>query len=245
MRATVEAGHPDYTPSDRLGPVSALIAVAEEAGNAIEDARPEDLHRLMNYIRVARLMAYERTLERAHACALIDDSDLLLARKDAPASATQEAYAARGEATALCKPDAATAETEEEASPGIDKRARRQRRGFNLGFLAMGGTALFTAAAVMSVVLAVNSRNALRRRVAELEAQGVRDEWDDMLLDWAYRSASFDRGFAIGMSVASVGLWGLSAWAFVRERKRLKQQRLQVRPQGGAYGAGISLTGQF
>ncbi|WAS96481.1 hypothetical protein [Nannocystis punicea] len=109
MLATIKGAHPDHAPKGKIRPVEDLVKVAEEAGQALEYAPTQALQRLMNYVHAARIVAYERTGDPSHACALLEDADLLLSsRKDAPDPVIKEAYQARGEATQICVPSGPT-----------------------------------------------------------------------------------------------------------------------------------------
>lgn len=259
--ATVKAGHPDHTPKDKLAPVSTLAEVAKEAGQAIEYAPTQDLHRLMNYIRVARLTAYDRTGDAAHACALVEDSDLLLARKDAPVEAVKEANMARGEATRLCvPPPAATQVPLTTTSPanevaqqgltravgvnGVDEAPKRERRHVASG-MVLGAAGFFTVFTGIFAGYAVSMKQGVRNHVQELEARGYRTAFDDTLLDLGREGFKLDRGIAIGAGILSAGMWGLGAWLFTMERKAGKPKRVSVMPFGGSRVTGLMLSGRF
>lgn len=254
--AAVKAGHPDHTPKDKLAPVSTLTEAAKEAGQAIEYAPTQDLHRLMNYIHVARLTAYDRTGDPAHACALVEDSDLLLARKDAPVEAVKEANMARGEATRLCVPPPAASQVPP-ASPanevaqqgprlrasGVDDAPRERRHVVSgMVFGAAGFSAVLTG---VFTGFAISMKRGLRNHVQDLEERGYRTPIDDTLLDMGRDGFKIDRGIAIGAGIVSAGLWGLGAWLFTIERDAGKPKRMSVTPFGDSQATGLTLSGRF
>ena len=63
---------------------------------------------------------------------------------------------------------------------------------------------------------------------------------DDLLLEMRSTRYKADRGLAIGWGILAAGLWGVGAWLYTVEPKRMR-----VAPFGGPRSAGLVLTGSF
>jgi hypothetical protein len=259
MLATIEAARPGHASGDKLRPVADLVKVAEEAGQALEYAPAPALQRLMSYVHTARTVAYERTGDRWHACALLEDAELLLSsRKDAPDLAIQEAYQVRVEATRICVPSGptttASASTPAEASepparePGPRRAAggdlrRRPRMSKDAAFL-FAGAGVMTAFTVGSAVFAAVSKDLLRDQVRGIQGRGFRLPEDDALLDLSYSNYKLGLGLAIGGGILAAALFSVGAWG-VRSDKAERPNRVSLSPFAGGRQAGLSLSGRF
>ncbi|MFY0540485.1 hypothetical protein [Nannocystis pusilla] len=234
MLATIEAARPDRAPRDRVRPVEDLVRVAEEAGQALKYAPTPALQRLMNYVHTARTVAYERTGDRWHACALLEDAEVLLSsRKDAPELAVREAYQARIEATRICVSSGPTAGAVASTSPGAPEPAAREpgpqpapggdlRRGARMSKDAAGlfaGAGVMTAVTIGTAVVAAISKDLLRDQVRTIQGQGYRLPTDDALLDLSYGNYKLGVGLAIGGGVLAAALFSVGAW-WVRVRRQ-------------------------
>lgn len=257
MLATIQAARPDHAAGDKLRPVADLVEVAEEAGQALEYAPTPALQRLMTYVHTARTVAYERTGDRWHACALLEDAELLLSsRKDAPELAVKAAYQARGEAMQICVPSGPTSTAS--APPGAPEPAAREpgpRRapGGDLrrrARISKDAARLFAGAGVMTVftvgtaVFAAFSKDVLRDQVRAIQGQGYRLPTDDALLDLSYSNYKLGVGLAIGGGVVAAALFSVGAWG-VRSERAEKPKRVSLSPFAGGRQAGLSLSGRF
>lgn len=254
MLATIQAAHPGHTSKDELRPVAELVKVAEEAGQALEYAPRPALQRLMSYVHTARSVAYARSGDRWHACALLEDAELLLSsRKDAPDPAVREAYQARGEATQICvssgppatastPPTAPAREPGPRPAAGGDLRGRARLSKDVVGLFAAAGS--MTAVTIGTAAVAAASKVLLRDQVRTVQGQGYRLPTDDALLDLSYRNYKLGVGLAIGAGVFAAALFSVAAWC-VRTERAGPPKRVSLSPFAGGRQAGLSLSGRF
>jgi hypothetical protein len=259
MLAIIEAAHPDHASRDKLRPVAELVKVAEEAGQALEYAPTPALRRLMHYVHTARTVAYERTGDPWHACALLEDAELLLSsRKDAPALAIEEAYQVRIEATRICVPSGPTATASASTPPGASEPAarepgprraagsdlRRRPRMSKEAAVSFAGAGIMTAFTVGTAVFAAFSKDMLRDQVRTIQGQGYRLTEDDAIIDLSYSNYKLGVGLAIGGGVLAAALFSLGAWCVGSERAG-QPNRVSLSPFAGGRQAGLSLSGRF
>lgn len=256
MLATIEAAHPGHAAGDKLRPVADLVKVAEEAGQALEYAPAPALQRLMVYVHTARTVAYERTGDPWHVCALLEDAELLLSsRKDAPDLAVREAYQARSEATRICVSSAPTASASSPprapeparvpdprpAPAGDLRRSARISKDAAWLFAAAGS---MTAVTIGTAVVAAVSKDFLRDQVRMIQRQGYRLPTDDALLDLSHSNYKLGVGLAIGGGVLAAALFSVGAW-WVRSERAGQPNRVSLSPFAGGRQAGLSLAGRF
>ncbi|WP_434418174.1 hypothetical protein [Nannocystis pusilla] len=259
MLATIEAAHPDHAPGDNVRPVEDLVKVAEEAGQALEYAPTLALQRLMHYVHTARTVAYQRTGDRWHACALLEDAELLLSsRKDAPELAVREACQSRVEATRICVPSGPTTNASASTPPGAPEPAAREpgprrapggdlRRSARISKDAAGlfaGAGVMTAGTLATAVFAAFSKGVLRDQVRAVQGQGYRLPEDDALLDLSYSNYKLGVGLAISCGVLAAALFSVGAW-WVRSDKAGRPNRVSLSPFAGERQAGLSWSGRF
>lgn len=259
MLATIQAAHPAHAPGGLLRPVADLVKVAEEAGQALEYAPAPALQRLMHYVHTSRTVAYERSGDRWHACALLEDAELLLSsRKDAPDPAVKEAYQARVEATRICvssgptatasassrprAPEPAAREPGPQLAPGGELRRKARMSKDAAWLFAAAGS--MTAITIGTSVIAAVSKDLLRDQVRAIQGQGYRLPTDDALLDLSYGSYKLGVGLAIGTGVFAAALFSVAAW-LARTERAGQPKRVSLSPFAGGRQAGLSLSGRF
>lgn len=144
---------------------------------------------------------------------------------------------ARGEEAAACASSPAF------VSPALEVESARQRPHWRSG-VVFGVAAVFTVATGVVAGVVLDSKNDLRRHVAQLQEKGYRTDIDDLLLEMQSTRYKANRGLAIGWGVLAAGLWGVGAWLYTWDRAAAAR-RTRVTPVGGSHGAGLVLTGRF
>lgn len=258
----INAADPELT--DCPAPVADLLAAAELAETRLQAAATvRDLGDLLTLAATARKIAYHRTGEALHLCALLDASAQVLARAGLPASVQADASGLADEARAdlaahrdaLCmqpppapapppKPAPGSSIAVEPPSRELAPDARRARGLVRGGVVSLGLAGLAGFGLVVVRAIRVGPYEQHETLVAEAKAAGgtTPDQQAAMLRFDAFREQT--KLATIGLAVSGAVLAVIGGSLVVAGKRRMST-RAQVAPYGGPFGAGLGLHGAF
>lgn len=258
----INAADPELTA--RPAAVADLLAAAELAETRLQAAATvRDIGDLLTLAATARKIAYRRTGEALHLCALLDASAHVLARAGLPASVQADAtgladearadLAAHRDAPCMQPPSVpAPAPTSapapsiavEPPSRALSPDARRARGLVRGGVVSLGLAGLAGIGLVVVRAIRVGPYQQHEALVEEAKAAGgtTPDQQAAMLRFDAFREQT--KLATIGLAVSGAILAVIGGALVVAGRRRTST-RAHVAPYGGPFGAGLGLHGTF
>ncbi|MDC0670542.1 hypothetical protein [Nannocystis radixulma] len=263
----INAADPTITTTD-LASIERLLAAAELAEARLMAAvEMKHVADQLALTATARKVAYARTGESIHLCALLAAAEHVLELPDVPATLAAEATDLRDETRKelVAHPDAACMQPSERArepeqppeaeqprelskSAEMQMPAQRHSRARHLtiaGSVLLGTAALAAIALIPIQVRRVRAYDDLAALLADVEQAGSRIPEQAQRMRDLGAVGEWTRAAKIGLGVSFAALATVGAGLVVGGRLRSALTRARLTPYGGPQGAGLTLWGRF
>ncbi|WAS96404.1 hypothetical protein [Nannocystis punicea] len=264
----INAADPTITTTD-LASIERLLAAAELAeARLMATVEMKHVADLLALTATARKVAYARTSEPVHLCALLAAAEHVLELPDLSATLAAEATDLRDETRKelVVHPDAACMQASErvrepdqppapEQPRELTKSAETQmppaQQSSRARHLTIAGSALLGTAALAAIALIpIQVRRArayddLAALIADVEQAGSRTPEQAQRMRDLGAVGEWTRAAKIGLGVSFAVLATVGAGLVVGGRLRSAPTRARLTPYGGPQGAGITLWGRF